>query len=875
MRLTLRTLLAYLDDILDPADHEDLGQKIEASDFATELIHRSRDVSRRLRLSAPPVDAGAEQSGGAEGGGGGVRVADANVVAEYLDNTLPPEDLADFERLCIEPSTKADMHLAEVVSCHHVLTMVLGEPAEIDPQLKERLYQLPADLASGKKLRIESAHVPPAQVAPDAPPAASAPPAHATPAGRQTATPGGGQLPDYLLAAAASRTRVRRILLAMVAVAGVGLLAWLVAPLLSEPDMPSDLAAVDMEEFTGEILIEDGPIEMLGDLGSGADNTVSAPAEPAAETAAAVAVLQAPLAPYPPAAESGSAEPPASTVAEDPLPAWQADLAHPADATETADPAAAVEAADSPDGGLPGTGSAIPPGPSSPSELDGAEMKASVTGTTAAGTTAAGSSPLTESLSNNQWDVPGDATADEPMTAIPAETGPAEVAETAPVQTGSAEMGSAEMGSAEMELVESEPAETGSVEMGASGGADERSQPALVPQEPIQIGKYLGNRDVLLRYDQPSQEWRRLSPRSPLSTGEVLLSLPKFRTHVVVGDINLYLSGGTQLRLVAPADRQGDTAALELALDFGRALVIAGLQGNRLALQLGDQLRQFQLDSSASLAVEVRRVFVPGSDLRQQSPVEIVWYLTSGTVVWPNAAGQQQTIAGPAMWKTLAGVDDLPLVIDELPAWIDGESVTESERRARNALDKELPFDRSVALRLLELSGQNGLGRRREVRTLTAEATVYVGVFEPSVQALGDSDLSRTWEVQIDALRQAMARSPQVAEQVQAAFVNQRGAAAAADLMEMLVGYDLGAVGDTRPTGVLAKLIRWLEHDSLDYRVLAIHNLNEITGVYDPDLKRRTANLGGFKPNGPIKKRQIAVKKLWQRLEADDLQPRK
>ena len=47
MRLTLRTLLAYMDDILDPADHEELAKKIEASDFAAELIHRSRDTVRR------------------------------------------------------------------------------------------------------------------------------------------------------------------------------------------------------------------------------------------------------------------------------------------------------------------------------------------------------------------------------------------------------------------------------------------------------------------------------------------------------------------------------------------------------------------------------------------------------------------------------------------------------------------------------------------------------------------------------------------------------------------------------------------------------------------------------------------------------------
>lgn len=126
MRLTLRTLLAYLDDILEDGDIQTLKAKIEESGLATQLIARIRNSVDHREIGALSPDAIGP-------------LENANVMGEYLDSTLSPEQIAEIEQLCME----SDTSLAEAAACHQILTVVLGEPAQVKDSLRQQIYDLP------------------------------------------------------------------------------------------------------------------------------------------------------------------------------------------------------------------------------------------------------------------------------------------------------------------------------------------------------------------------------------------------------------------------------------------------------------------------------------------------------------------------------------------------------------------------------------------------------------------------------------------------------------------------------------------------------------------------------------------------------------
>ncbi|HQR09520.1 MAG TPA: hypothetical protein PLN21_22040 [Gemmatales bacterium] len=129
MRLTLRGLLAYLDDRLDPAVAAQVGDYIGEHDKLRHLIDRIKRVIRRRRLSTPEVAERQEMPVHHQD--------DPNQVAAFLDGRLPEDQEADFEEICLD----TDVYLAEVAAVHQIMTFG-NATLKVPPLATQRMVNL-------------------------------------------------------------------------------------------------------------------------------------------------------------------------------------------------------------------------------------------------------------------------------------------------------------------------------------------------------------------------------------------------------------------------------------------------------------------------------------------------------------------------------------------------------------------------------------------------------------------------------------------------------------------------------------------------------------------------------------------------------------
>ena len=642
MRLTLRTLLAYLDrehlkNLLSREESqalEELGSKIGSNEFASGLVERIQSSLGRPRLGAPKLD------------GRGIGL-DPNTVAEFLDNSLHQDRMQEFEKVCLE----SDVHLAEVAACHQILSLVLAERPDVPQELREKMYELPhrtplepiaapAVTPTSEESRPSTATK--GRIPRDTSRAPNQGPKRDV-ADKRPSIDMRSQIPDYLRAS--RRNSSWKPLLAMVALVllllTVGLLA--MGSLDSSHPVLGPLLAARSPSAEPPL---GGRADPTSDTGSGevtrqarsrptvpptpeSSSTVIEPAEDRREEPASVSGTEGR------ANHTQNGEPSRST--EEP---FEDELTEGPDVNTSPDPNIQLD-----------LDKLTEDAPLLPTELERSGMRPPSTPATGPDDRIDPFADLARALTT-----PSEPTSDKPLPVPP------------PVE--------------EMKEDEAEP-------VGREVGrfiAAERDH-------------------ILARWDTERLAWLRLRARSVLSSGEKLLVLPSYRPQIALSSgIHMMLVGPAFVEL-GPPDASG-TSSLRLQegralLDTAG---IAGSQLD-LRFPGSSGTLVFESSDSA-VAVEVRPLTQWGQDPGLAEPTmgcEI--HATTGDLTWRDREGNTAPLrSGQVLWLTgtaPAVVHDTA----SPPNWIEARDQREIDLRASRGLAQLVDTNRPISLALFEQVG--------------------------------------------------------------------------------------------------------------------------------------------------------------------------
>ncbi|MCH8044957.1 MAG: hypothetical protein IID44_14700 [Planctomycetes bacterium] len=388
-----------------------------------------------------------------------------------------------------------------------------------------------------------------------------------------------------------------------------------------------------------------------------------------------------------------------------------------------------------------------------------------------------------------------------------------------------------------------------------SAAPDARPGPKPKPIEPkiVRLGQLRSAKQPLLVFDEETKQWRRLPVNAAINSGTTLLALPTFRPTITLGSLSVHLGSETMIELEG-FDEHGVAA---LRIIYGRVILLAaGGQESRLRVLIGKSRYELTIND-ADLALHVSPRTTPGVDPAETSAApQVDLYVTRGDILWKNAeTGEQKqyhgdrhvAVAGPRRAEK-AGLDDFP-------QWILEEQLTSSERRAsvRNVEPGLQPED-PIQLRLQEMARH----QRREIRLLAARCLGHIDEFDSFVEALNNADARGYWDIHVDSLLAAMARSPRSAKLVRNSL-KRHDAGRVDHLYPILWGYSEEGLRD----GGAATLVGHLNHDELIFRVLSSSMLKRITG------------LGlGYSPEDTAAKRKMSVRRWTDRLKKGAIVPK-
>jgi hypothetical protein len=851
MRLTLRTLLAYLDKTLDPADEEVLREKVQSSTMASSLVNRIHGVLTNRQLDAPSPEAAGPND-------------DANTIAEFLDSTLPQELTADVERRCLE----SDAQLAEVAASHQVLAAALAEPAAVSQTLRRRIYELrpgeasPADAAAAAEMGAAATEITPVGPADSGVSAASS---------RLADDP---DLNETLAAA----TKVIRRNQKTESKSADSNTAPTPQPVRKDP-RPAMAGSRTRQQ-----------LESIEPLLSGGRPSRVVPYLVSLAVAAAFFVVLAQA--FKPLMRSrqvelaegdktaGAASDPNVNLIPDPVPRGATQSGSSTSGrTPAGTDADGTNANGGPTAGANNGGSTAASNHSSPGTTNPA------TGTT---NPATGTANPANGQASGADGAQANATNTQPG---PSETPPRG---DAPAGSGATNTGAPNSGATNSVVASG----TGGVVNANAGGTD--GSPASTPQGPPSlddpatlldtmasgndpnspngsaptetIGGVLDDGGLLLTQvtvpvaesaapqpgagsdatqpNLPEIQWQRMLAEDPVNNGQVLVCPPEFRSRLV-------LDGGIELTLVGPAGirierKPAFDNSLGISIDYGRVAVMASGQPGRV--WIGNPVATGMLElggtgAMAAITVDHRRL--PGQNIEHSSwktdlfvdaiQGETGLRLEAGKVDRESPA--TRLAAGQRYRQTFGDAAQI-VRSPAVPRWIDSDDSQTASTDSRRALVDLLSADQPIELSLIQAVNYRDI----DVAALAARALASMGVvyfYFGQEDAFGPPGLLNqpqqrgNWPVLVDALRELFERGEDAANGIAMAAGARSGEDDGRKLVTMLLGFTPGELED----GGAAVLVAFLDDPKLSVRVMAIETLRMITGTtleYRPEWESPT-----------------------------------
>ncbi|TWU60076.1 hypothetical protein Poly51_03500 [Rubripirellula tenax] len=789
MRLTLRTLLAYLDNTLEPQDAEILRTKLAESGFATQLVQRLRAGLINPSLGAPRPDAVGPND-------------DANVIAEYLDSTLPTEQVAEIERACLE----SDSRLAEAAACHQILTMVLGKSADVPPALRSRIYELPEreiERIAASSTRFSSLTMDgPPPVTVDALggalksglapltdvselPTMDSPLTHTgdpvTPVGpadsgvsdaptrlreagvTATVASSGGKGPamagskkrdpnDTAIYGGLVRTSRITPWLVSLALAGVLLFALsrIFAPLLNRDD--------SVAQLDGTKTLDPSGLDPSGLDPSGLDPAGFDPSE-----------IDAPIDMTPP---MESIPTPENAIDDEafsdaemlppPAPSRDVDSEPNLGRERAAQPEAEFEMTDDFDDAefMPPPKPSVLASPTADGVGDDEAMEVELPGPAAL--------PPPEAMASIAADPP---MADE----LPLATDPPRLAQPA----------------TEVATITTENSLI-ATNKGVGGGAP---------------------------------KWVRLKKGMTVVPGYPVVCPPTFRaTMTSVSGFDVTLVGPAEAVWVA--DEEGESA---IAIVSGRVLIKSNRPNARIDIALGNELVTLSFAESASVvAASIKHFRAPGLDpLEADNRIELAGVLAVQGAVGLSSDNDQSELTTRQQWVKRSGGKPMVSPVDGVPPWVDpaDPAATSIEAGAREGLLELIASDQPLEITLREAT----LFRRSEVASLAAQTLLHMGqgdVYFGSDGILSETKQRAYWPQHYLELLSVVDRSAASASQLEKSIVRM-DAANAVPMFRLLTGYSQKQLIE----GGDEELVRLLDSEAMAVRVLALENLHKMTGT--------------------------------------------